>query len=156
MAHALGLERVTRAASLALWVVACGRSTVGAPTVPADTASRPRILYFTQSAGFRHDVLPLSVQILQMIGRTSGAFDVTASADSVVVTRDSLARFDAVVFFTSGELPMSADQKAALRLLAGYAQRPGLPERVAVGESLVGQCALEKQRVLINDVPGEQ
>src|SRR5439155_10006571 len=40
------------------------------------------------------------------------------------------------------QMEAEADQKAALRLLAGYAQRSGLPERVPVGESLVGQCAL--------------
>jgi HAMP domain-containing protein/CheY-like chemotaxis protein/signal transduction histidine kinase len=40
-----------------------------------------------------------------------------------------------------------------LRLLGGYAQRPGQPERIRVGEGLVGQCALEKQRILLNHVP---
>ena len=33
--------------------------------------------------------------------------------------------------------------------LAGYAQRPGQPDRIAVGEGLVGQCAVEKQRILL-------
>ncbi len=40
-----------------------------------------------------------------------------------------------------------------LRLLGGYAQRPGQPERINVGEGLVGQCAVEKQRILLNQVP---
>jgi GAF domain-containing protein len=40
-----------------------------------------------------------------------------------------------------------------LRLLAGYARGPGLPDQVAAGEGLVGQCAVEKQRILLNDVP---
>jgi GAF domain-containing protein/HAMP domain-containing protein len=43
----------------------------------------------------------------------------------------------------------------ALRLLAGYARRPGQPERIPVGESLVGQCAVEKQRILLHEVPGD-
>ncbi len=42
-----------------------------------------------------------------------------------------------------------------LRLLGGYAQRPGQPERIRVGEGLVGQCALEKQRILLNHVPAD-
>ncbi|HYP17167.1 MAG TPA: response regulator, partial [Opitutus sp.] len=40
-----------------------------------------------------------------------------------------------------------------LRLLAGYAQRPGQPERIGLGEGLVGQCAVEKQRILLNELP---
>ncbi len=45
------------------------------------------------------------------------------------------------------------DRKGNLRLLAGYAQRPGQPERIAMGEGLVGQCAMEKQRILLNTLP---
>jgi len=41
----------------------------------------------------------------------------------------------------------------ALWLLAGYAQRDGQPTRIEVGEGLVGQCALEKQRILLTRVP---
>jgi len=43
---------------------------------------------------------------------------------------------------------------ASLRLLAGYAQRPGQPQRIRLGEGLVGQCAVEQQRILLNDIPG--
>ncbi len=42
---------------------------------------------------------------------------------------------------------------AVLRLLAGYAQRADQPERIRVGEGLVGQCAVEKQRILLQQVP---
>jgi HAMP domain-containing protein/CheY-like chemotaxis protein/signal transduction histidine kinase len=42
---------------------------------------------------------------------------------------------------------------ALLRLLAGYAQRPGQPEYIRMGEGLVGQCAIERQRILLNEVP---
>ncbi|MGA3169956.1 MAG: HAMP domain-containing protein, partial [Chthoniobacteraceae bacterium] len=40
-----------------------------------------------------------------------------------------------------------------LQLLAGYAQRPNQPEHIPLGEGIVGQCAVEKQRILITDVP---
>src|SRR6266850_2423566 len=98
---------------VALAPVACGAPNSATPTA-APTPPARRILYLTQSAGFKHDVLPLSAQILQDLGRRSGAFDVTPTDDSSLVTRDSLTRYDAVVFFTTGELPMSGDQKAAL------------------------------------------
>ncbi len=41
----------------------------------------------------------------------------------------------------------------SLRLLAGYAQRRDQPERIALGEGLVGQCAVEKQPILLTEVP---
>ncbi len=106
-----------RVVSLAIWLVACGSST---PSTPTPTKAGPlspvgrRILYVTQSAGFRHDVLPLSVQILQDLGRQSAAFEMTATEDSSLITREGLTRYDAVVFYTSGELPMGEAQKAAL------------------------------------------
>src|SRR5213594_2610502 len=46
----------------------------------------------------------------------------------------------------------SLDRKA-LVLLAAYAQRENQPRRIAVGAGLVGQCALEKQRILLTRVP---
>ena len=42
-----------------------------------------------------------------------------------------------------------------LRLLAGYARDASQPSRIALGEGLVGQCALERQRILIDQVPKE-
>ncbi|MCC6797304.1 MAG: HAMP domain-containing protein [Candidatus Hydrogenedentes bacterium] len=43
----------------------------------------------------------------------------------------------------------------SLRLLAGYAQRHDQPERIPIGKGLVGQCAVEKQRILLTEVPAE-
>ena len=51
------------------------------------------------------------------------------------------------------QMDATEPKRPILRLLAGYAQRPGVPELVAAGEGLVGQCAVEKQRILLNDVP---
>src|SRR5207253_1257332 len=46
-----------------------------------------------------------------------------------------------------------AEAKPALVLLAGYAERLDQPKRIEVGKGLVGQCALEKQRILLTKVP---
>ena len=97
---------------LLIFLSACSRSSGASPTL--SVTALPRLLYVTQSAGFKHDVLPLSVQVLQALGRQSGVFDVTATDESSLVTRETLVRYDAVVFFTTGELPMFDDQKAAL------------------------------------------
>jgi HAMP domain-containing protein/signal transduction histidine kinase/CheY-like chemotaxis protein len=48
------------------------------------------------------------------------------------------------------------DDKAVLNLLAGYAidEQDGVPRQFAVGQGLVGQCAREKERILVTDLPG--
>ena len=51
------------------------------------------------------------------------------------------------------QMALTEDGPPTLQLLAGYAQRPGQPDRIQLGEGIVGQCALEKQRILISDVP---
>jgi type 1 glutamine amidotransferase len=71
-----------------------------------------RLLYFTHSAGYRHDVIPVSRDILKQIGAAAG-FEVTASEDVAVFTAKNLQHYGAVMFFTTGELPMSAAQQHA-------------------------------------------
>src|SRR4051812_13904220 len=70
-------------------------------------AERPldRILYFTYSAGYRHDVIPLSKAILTMLGRNSGVYEVIATEDTSEFSTGNLERYAAVIFYTSGELP---------------------------------------------------
>jgi uncharacterized protein len=70
------------------------------------------VLYLTHSAGFRHDSLPLSQQVLRDLGTRSGRFSVTATENLSAL--DDLNRYKAVVFFTSGELALSDRQKEAL------------------------------------------
>jgi type 1 glutamine amidotransferase len=79
-------------------------------------AERPleRILYFTYSAGYRHDVIPLSRAILTQLGSNSGVFEVTATEDTSEFSTENLQRYAAVMFYTSGELPMTGVQKTAL------------------------------------------
>ncbi|MFB8789492.1 MAG: HAMP domain-containing protein [Potamolinea sp.] len=49
----------------------------------------------------------------------------------------------------------STEPQAVLKLLSTYAyrERKNLANRFALGEGLVGQCALEKERILITEVP---
>jgi uncharacterized protein len=78
----------------------------------APRAPLPRVLYLTQSAGFKHDVLPLTEEILPALG--AGVFVTTIVHDSAALTPAALDTYDAVVFYTTGELPMSGAQKDAL------------------------------------------
>jgi type 1 glutamine amidotransferase len=82
----------------------------------ASAERRPleRILYFTYSAGYRHDVIPLSKEILTQLGRNSGAFEIIATEDPSEFSTENLSQYGAVIFYTTGELPMSGAQKTAL------------------------------------------
>jgi type 1 glutamine amidotransferase len=82
----------------------------------AARAERPpdRVLYFTYSAGYRHEVIPLSKAILTQLGKDSGIFEVVATEDTSDFSTENLRRYAAVMFYTTGEIPMSGAEKAAL------------------------------------------
>ena len=69
-------------------------------------AERPpdRVLYFTYSAGYRHEVIPLSKATLTQLGRESGVFEVVATEDTSDFSTENLKRYAAVMFYTTGEL----------------------------------------------------
>ncbi len=50
-----------------------------------------------------------------------------------------------------------AEESGTMVLLSAYANSPdGHMERVSIGEGLVGQCAAEKRRMLISDLPSDR
>jgi uncharacterized protein len=71
-----------------------------------------RVLYITHSAGFRHDCLPVSQQVMADIAARTGKLEVTATEDLTAL--NELSSYKAVVFFTSGELALTDMQKEAL------------------------------------------
>src|SRR5262249_23483570 len=76
------------------------------PNLPVRAQARPdRILYFTHSAGYRHEVIPASREILRQLGEISPRFEVVATEDAEIFTAENLRRFGAIMFFTTGELP---------------------------------------------------
>lgn len=77
-------------------------------------AGQKHVLMVTHSAGFRHDSIPVSIAALGQIGARTGRFDVTATEDLAWLTAERLRDFDAVFFFTSGELPINEQQKSDL------------------------------------------
>jgi type 1 glutamine amidotransferase len=99
---------MNRSIAVAFFVLA-----IAGTVVIAQPPAARRVLYLTQSAGFKHDVLPLSEKILSDIGQKHG-FAVTVSGDASTITAGSLEPYAAVVFYTTGELPMNDEQKAAL------------------------------------------
>jgi uncharacterized protein len=103
--------------TMSLTVVECARSV--SEEISGSDSNAPviraghKVLYLTHSAGWKHDVLPLSEQILKQLGERSGVFEVTATQDCSLLSRDNLKQYDAVVFYTTGELPVSGEQKTA-------------------------------------------
>jgi len=70
-----------------------------------------QLLYVTHSAGYKHEVLPYSQEVMQKLGGDSGAFAATCTDDVSTVDWNNLAAFDAIAFCTTGELPMSDEAK---------------------------------------------
>jgi type 1 glutamine amidotransferase len=74
-----------------------------------------RVLYITYTAGFRHGSIPASQQaLLDIAARSNGRLEVVPSEDLSLISAENLKSFDALFFFTSGELPLSDQQKADL------------------------------------------
>jgi len=73
-----------------------------------------KLLMLTHSAGFRHDYLPTAAEVVQKLGRESGEFEAIVTEDCSLVNAENLKNFDALLFATTGELPMDESQKKAL------------------------------------------
>ena len=73
-----------------------------------------KLLYVTHSAGYRHEVLPYSQKVVQELGARTGAFEAGCTDDVGVVDWNRLDRYDAVMFCTTGELPIDDAGKGNL------------------------------------------
>ncbi len=66
---------------------------------------RPRlILVFNRSEGFQHSAIPRAAAALEMIGKTTGAFETVQSDDLSALSAENLKRFDAVCFNNTTQL----------------------------------------------------
>jgi type 1 glutamine amidotransferase len=91
-----------------------------ASTAPSEEVSLPRVLFLTHSAKSVHAVVKrpqpdvLSLAEEAVIEAAAGRFDILASQDCALLEPDSLATFDAVLSYSSGELPVAAGVREAL------------------------------------------
>lgn len=112
------------ALGLARFPFAWGDDTAG------DFGTKRKLLFFTKSSGFQHsaitrkspDELSFAEQIVTDLGEKHN-FEVTCTKDGHIFTSEKLPEFDAIMFYTTGDLttpgtdktpPMSADGKQAL------------------------------------------
>ena len=115
--------------SFTLWSLALGLS-IASPVALGKGAGKPKqVLFFTKSSGYEHSVIKvkddqpsLAHKALDELGAANG-FVVTHTKDGSVFTAEGIAKFDAFVFYTTGDLttpgndknpPMSTEGKAAL------------------------------------------
>ena len=91
-------------------------------------AQPKRILYITLSAAREHAAIPASITALKEIAAQSGKFEVVQTEDVSLLSAAGLKNFDAVMFYTTGELPISDTQKRDLldfvRVRKGVRRRP--------------------------------
>jgi len=84
------------------------------PVGEATAADKPRMLFLTQSAGFRHgsvtrkqELSPAEIAIKQL-AQTSGEFTVDCTQNAELdITKENLANYDIVMLYTTGTLPIA-------------------------------------------------
>ena len=102
----------------------------GADTGPTpggwDNVKGKQVIYFTKSAGFEHSVvkrpapdqLSFSEKILTSLGQAHG-FEVVCTKDGSVFTPENLAKYDVIIFYTSGDLCTTGTDKTPAMTPAG-------------------------------------
>ena len=87
----------------------------------AQQPKRKKLLAIGMSAGFQHDSVSHGLATIWKIGQQSGLWDTYIRTDTQLLTKKKLESngknlnyFDAVMFYTTGELPLDASQKADL------------------------------------------
>jgi signal transduction histidine kinase/CheY-like chemotaxis protein/HAMP domain-containing protein len=93
----------------------------------------------------------LKTNIAKFTGMMQGQRDLLAVARLLLSELTPLVGAQHGAFY----LADSSDNEATLKFLAGYAftDEDGVVKQFRMGQGLVGQCALEKQRILVTKVP---
>jgi len=102
---------------------------------------RPRVLVFTRSAGYQHDVVKLSgtsCRVHDVLRDVAGerGIDVECTKDGRVFTPESLAQFDAFFLFTTGDLTAEKSEDGFPPM--PKAGKQALLDAVSSGKGFVG------------------
>ncbi len=112
-------DRVSRILAL----IAALTGAAFAPGVLAQTLTKPthNLLFIGQAKGYQHESISTAMATLYNLGHSSGLWNTYLRTDCTAITKKplkweakNLSAFDAIVFFTDGELDMDASQKADL------------------------------------------
>jgi uncharacterized protein len=106
-----------------LWLIVSLVSVNFATTLPAQTAGKPKrnILFIGQAKGYQHEAISTAMAMFYDLGRSSGLWNTILRTDCTAITKKplkweakNLDAFDAIIFFTDGDLDMDDSQKADL------------------------------------------
>ena len=99
-------------------------------SAPAKPDKARKVLVFSKTAGFRHGSIPTGVEAMKQMGKSTGAFEVTATEDDSFFEPDKLKEFDAVIFLnTTGEVFKSKEEGREDKAVELYGTWPGEEER---------------------------
>lgn len=99
--------------------------------IPKKATAKPekprRVLVFSQTLGYHHASIPYAEKALELMGETTGAFEVDSSSDPSVLVPENLEKYDAIVLNNpTGEW------------LTTPSMRQGLLKFVSDGKGLMG------------------
>src|SRR5260221_11415394 len=92
-------------------------------TLLAQSPEKPKrnLLFIGQAKGYQHESISTAMATLHNLGRSSGLWNTYLRTDCTAITKKplkweakNLDAYDAIVFFTDGDLDMDASQKADL------------------------------------------
>jgi type 1 glutamine amidotransferase len=113
-----GCQRVNRAIRIAVLIFA---TIMSHRCVAQSTSAAPKkhLLFIGEEKGYRHEAVSHAMATIERLGKQNGLWDTTLRTDTEVLTKTKLEYnaktlndFDAVIFFTGGDLEMTAQQKA--------------------------------------------
>ena len=85
----------------------------------AEADQKKHLLFLGASRDWAHDSVSHAMYTMEKIGQESGLFDVRFHTDTELLTKRKLGSnkknldyFDALIFFTQGDLPLTGEQKA--------------------------------------------
>jgi uncharacterized protein len=91
----------------------------GLCTAQSDHPTKKHLLVIGEEKGYRHESVSHALATIERLGRETGFWDTTIRTDTEALTKKKLEYnaknlndFDAVLFFTGGDLEMDAQQKS--------------------------------------------
>jgi uncharacterized protein len=112
------MKRLICTIALAVFAISCFQSP--AP-VQAQQTKKKRVLAIGETKGFHHDATSTALQMVYNLGVETGLWETYIQTSCEFITKKKLTgnkknidAFDAVFFYTTGELGMDEEQKAAL------------------------------------------
>ena len=113
-------SRMTRVRTIAIVLFLAFGARCAAQTQSSSPPMK-RLLVLGEEKGYRHEAVSHALATIERLGRESGLWVTTIRTDTEVLTKQKLEYnaknlndFDAVLFYTGGELEMKPEQKASL------------------------------------------